>query len=337
MKKTKTFSESEIRPKDLEAGQKIAIQNDINNLLSKKGDFVEVDCPACGEKNKNEKFNKNGFSYTDCKNCNTFYLNPRPTEKIIEEFLEHSENYKYWSKYIFPTSAEVRRKKIFIPRVERILELCQKYGVRQDFLLEVGAGYGIFCEELNKKKVFKKVVGVEPSPTLAEICRDKGVETIETTIEKAAGGIKERFNVVVNFEVIEHLFSPREFIIACKKLLKPGGLFIVTCPNSEGFDVVTLGVGSDTVDHEHLNYFNPDSLATLLQKCGFEVIEKMTPGKLDADIVRNKILDGSYDITNQPFLKKVLVDEWENLGEPFQKFLSDNNLSSNMWLVAKAK
>jgi len=110
---------------------------------------------------------------------------------------------------------------------------------------------------------------------------------------------------------------------------------MLACPNGQGFDIETLGTASNTVDHEHLNYFNPVSLAGLLAKCGLEILESFTPGKLDADLVRNKILAGGFDVSKQPFLKKVLVDEWERLGGAFQEFLVQQGLSSNMWIVAR--
>ena len=56
---------------------------------------------------------------------------------------------------------------------------------------------------------------------------------------------------------------------------------------------------------------------------------------LDAELVRNKILGGEFDISNQPFLNQVLVDNWVELGAPFQNFLIDQGLSSNMWIVAR--
>jgi len=51
--------------------------------------------------------------------------------------------------------------------------------------------------------------------------------------------------------------------------------------------------------------------------------------------VRNKVLAGEHDISAQPFLKRVLINEWERLGQPFQDFLAQQGLSSNMWLVAR--
>ena len=142
---------------------------------------------------------------------------------------------------------------------------------------------------------------------------------------------------MTSFETIEHLYSPKEFLLGCKKILSENGIIVITCPNIMGFDILTLNGLSDSIDGEHLNYFNPNSLSKLLFNCGFEVIEKSTPGKLDAELVRKSILNEEFDVSKQPFLKRILIDEWEIYKETFQKFLADNLLSSHLWIIAKNK
>jgi hypothetical protein len=61
----------------------------------------------------------------------------------------------------------------------------------------------------------------------------------------------------------------------------------------------------------------------------------LTPGELDAELARKKILAGEVDFTGHRFLRRVLIDEWDRLGTPFQTFLSENGLSSHMWIVAR--
>ena len=134
--------------------------------------------------------------------------------------------------------------------------------------MEVGAGFGIFCEEIKKAGFFDRVIGVEPTPDLAETCRKKGLEIIEKPIEQVVFQ-DEKIDVVASFEVIEHLFCPREFIESCFSLLSPGGLLVLTCPNVKGFDISVLGPVSDAVDVEHLNYFNLGSLSGLLTDCAY--------------------------------------------------------------------
>lgn len=317
------------------AKQRIAVLTDIGRLLSRCSEFVLVDCPACGANDHVQKFEKNGINYVTCKRCQTFYVNPRPTPEVLEWFYRGSPNYAYWNEVIFPASEAARLERIFVPRVDRLLELCRKYEVSTNAILEVGAGFGTFCAEVKRRNVFARVVAVEPTPDLAETCRGRGLEVLEQPVEKIQLNADKLLDVVASFEVIEHLFAPVDFVGHMARLLKPGGILMLACPNGQGFDIEALGTASNTVDHEHLNYFNPESLAGLLAHCGLEMLESFTPGKLDAELVRNKILAGEFDVSDQPFLKKVLIDDWEHLGLPFQEFLVQQGLSSNMWIVAR--
>jgi 2-polyprenyl-3-methyl-5-hydroxy-6-metoxy-1,4-benzoquinol methylase len=177
---------------------------------------------------------------------------------------------------------------------------------------------------------------MEPTPDLAQTCRERGLETIEQSFEAyTALAETERFSVVAAFEVIEHLFSPRDFLQSVHRMLSPGGLLILTCPNGRGFDIEALGNLSDSVDYDHLNYFSPRSLGRLLVDCDFQVLDEATPGRLDAELVRKKALSGEFDLSGQPFLQHVLIDDWDRLGGAFQKFLADNGLSSHLWIVAR--
>jgi hypothetical protein len=137
--------------------------------------------------------------------------------------------------------------------------------------------------------------------------------------------------------VIEHLFEPREFVAQCAHLLPSGGLLILSCPNGLGFDIAMLGAKALAVDAEHVNLFNPQSLSQLLEHCGFEVLEATTPGRLDAEFVREAALKGEIDLSGDPFLKRVLMDDWESLGWPFQQFLAHHNLSSHLWVAARRR
>jgi 2-polyprenyl-3-methyl-5-hydroxy-6-metoxy-1,4-benzoquinol methylase len=331
----KNISENQIRPAHLMNEQKSRVLTDLGRVLSRHDEFVSVTCPACGEIKSTDKYEHNGLRYVECINCETFYINPRPSPAVLDWFYKDSVNYEYWNDVIFPASEESRRENIFVPRVDRLLAYCNKYDVDKSSLLEVGAGFGTFCHELQARNEFNRVVAVEPNRSLAKTCREKGIEVIEKPIEKINLSNDDLFDVIVNFEVIEHLFDPASFVKSCADLLRVGGLFMLTCPNGKGFDIETMGPISDTVDNEHLNYFNKKSLGILFQNAGFEVQESSTPGVLDADLVRNKILSGDFDISAQPFLKKILIDEWEELGGAFQKFLVEHELSSNIWIIGK--
>jgi len=326
--------ETEIRPDQLMQGHAERFAADIRRLLQYKGDFVHVSCPACRSKTAYKAFEKYELTYVVCSYCGTMYVNPRPTPAILEMYYATSENYAYWNKYIFPASESTRREKIFRPRAERLADICNRHNIQTDVLMEVGAGFGTFCEEVQRLGLFRRVIAVELTPDLAETCRRKGLEVIEKPIDQVHFE-RDTINVIASFEVIEHLFSPRDFLCSSASVLAPGGLLVLTCPNVKGFDIVMLQALSNTVDAEHLNYFHPVSLSYLVTQCGFTILEVFTPGKLDAELVRKKALSGEFSLSTQPFLHQILIDEWERIGNAFQQFLADNQLSSHMWLVAR--
>ena len=333
--KTINFSENDIRPDNLMDMERVNMLKDIGRLLQKRDEFVEINCPACESIKRTKSFIKYGFDYHQCKKCETLFISPRPDEKILNWFYTGSVLYKYWNDYIFPASEDARREKIFIPRVDSTLDICDKYLNSPSSILEVGAAYGTFCSEIKKKNIFQKVVAIEPTPWLAEICRKRGINVIQETIENIEFSDDNKFDVVVNFEVIEHLFSPKNFISNCHRLLNKNGIIIITCPNGQGFDFSVLGDKCESIDHEHLNYFNPTSIGILLESNNFKLLNVSTPGKLDAELVRKKVLSGDISLDKQKFLEMVLIDRWDDLNESFQRFISNNLLSSHMWCVAQ--
>lgn len=325
--------EEEIRPAQMMRDKEKCVEADRQFLLDRRDRWVIVACPACGEQASDPYGEKLGFRYVQCRGCATIYTNPRPSLDLLHEFYSQSANYAYWNEHVFPATEEARRDRIFRPRAQRLFDYCQRFGIHTGTLLEVGAAFGTFCQEVRDLNVFDRIVALEPTPELADTCRQRGFEVLESFVEDIEE--YEVADVVAAFEVIEHLFSPREFLSHCQRILRPGGGVVLSCPNGRGFDVATLKTLSGTFDHEHVNYFNPSSLALLAQSCGLEVVDVQTPGQLDAELVRKQVLDGRFAIEDQPFLKQVLVDRWEDLGAPFQQFLAENQLSSHLWLVAR--
>ena len=47
--------------------------------------------------------------------------------------------------------------------------------------------------------------------------------------------------------------------------------------------------------------------------------------------------EGKFDLSGQPFLKQLLVDDWQRVADAFQDFLVGSCLSSNMWLAASKR
>ena len=75
-------------------------------------------------------------------------------------------------------------------------------------------------------------------------------------------------DVVVNFQVIEHLWDQPQFVAECARVLRPGGLLMVSTPNR-----ITFSPGRDTpVNPFHTRELNADELTELLVDAGFREV-----------------------------------------------------------------
>ncbi|HJT93739.1 MAG TPA: methyltransferase domain-containing protein [Mycobacterium sp.] len=74
-------------------------------------------------------------------------------------------------------------------------------------------------------------------------------------------------DVVVNFQVIEHLWDQGQFVAECLRVLRPGGVLLMSTPNR-----VTFSPGRDTpINPFHTRELNADELTELLTSAGFRI------------------------------------------------------------------
>lgn len=74
-------------------------------------------------------------------------------------------------------------------------------------------------------------------------------------------------DVVVNFQVIEHLWDQDQFVAECRRVLRPGGLLLMSTPNR-----ITFSPGRDTpLNPFHTRELDAAELAQLLTGQGFAV------------------------------------------------------------------
>ena len=328
------MDEEDIRPAALMREKVWAVEHDKRFLLERRSQFVSVKCPACDSSDSEAWGEKEGFSYRKCVQCATQFMSPRAPEDVLEEFYVQSKNYEVWNRSIFPATEQIRMEKIFRPRALQTVSLCKQFDVAGGTLLEIGAAFGTFCEALRDAAYFERVVAVEPTPDLAETCRAKGFETYQQTIERLSFP-SEGADVVVAFEVIEHLFDPGAFMKQAARFLRPGGLLVCSCPNGLALGTLTLGVEARVVDHEHLNYTNPRSIVKLLERCDLECLVVTTPGELDVNLLVNQISEQPSLSVDCPLVAQILPDPDTRIQNLLQEFLKEARLSSHMWFVAR--
>ena len=326
------MKEQEIRPRAL-LERYVALSNEDTEFCFQIDERDEIPCVACGADKQVLEFEKIGFSYARCQQCGSLFQTPRPLLEAFEQFYRESKSSRYWAEVFFPAVAEVRREKIFYPRVQQLADLLENHQFLVNQLVEVGAGYGIFLEEWKKKFPDTECIAVEPSRSLAEVCRSKEFRVIEALAEQVES-LNIQSDLVVCFEVLEHVHDPLAFVQALEKMVRPGGYLLISTLSVDGFDLQILGEKSVQISPpHHINFFSVSGFEKLFQRAGLIDIEITTPGRLDVDIVRNQLQSNPDLLRDQPFLLSILEDEMRS--DAFQVFLSENQLSSHAWVLGK--
>jgi 2-polyprenyl-3-methyl-5-hydroxy-6-metoxy-1,4-benzoquinol methylase len=293
----------------------------------------ERTCVGCGSTQTQYEFNKNGFAYASCKRCRTLYQTPRPLLHAFEAFYRDSVSSRYWAEKFFPAVAEVRREKIFRPRAERLSQMCITNSIVVNKLVDVGAGYGILLDEWRRINPTTELLAIEPSPLLAEVCRAKGLNVIESTAENVVG-YRNYADLVVCFEVLEHVYDPLSFIKSLSDLARIDGYVFISTLSADGFDIQLLWENSNSIfPPHHINFLSIEGFRCLFERAGLEVISISTPGLLDVEIVCNAYRKNPEFLGENRFIRKLISDD--SHATEFQKFLSENRLSSHAWIFAK--
>jgi SAM-dependent methyltransferase len=325
--------ESEIRPQELMLKYVELSAKDAKLCFSEET-RRNLPCIACGSQDTTEEFSKNGFGYALCGECGTLYQTPRPPIEEFEAFYRNSESSRYWAEVFFPAVAEARRKKIFAPRVDRLMFMCDDINLNVSKLIDVGAGYGIFLDEWRKKKSDTELLAIEPSSHLADECRRKSLNVVESIVENVTG-YDNYADLVVCFEVLEHVDNPLEFVRIMKRMVKPGGYLFVSTLCIDGFDLQMLWDQSNQISPpHHINFHSIKGFEKLFERAGLVDTVITTPGQLDVDIVKNFIKSSGTDVLQKNrFLSTVFEDQKKS--DSFQKFLENNLLSSHAWIMGK--
>lgn len=155
---------------------------------------------------------KGDLKYLKCHNCDLRFFDPlvcgdenfmNAFQKFDWYYEDDKEEYHYAAKYISS----------------------------RDKVLEVGAGKGAFVKHLSTKDY----VGLELSPNAKNIAAKNNISIENELVQDYAKIHPQSFDIVVSFQVLEHVDDPKTFIEASIELLKDGGKLIIAVPSEDTY------------------------------------------------------------------------------------------------------
>jgi SAM-dependent methyltransferase len=158
--------------------------------------------------------------YCECEDCKLRFYNPLITgderfynslQKYDWYYMDEKEEYHYAKKYIATT----------------------------DKVLEVGSGKGAFAKHINTKDY----IGLDFSENAKKMAAINGITIKNEMIQDFSKRHKNEFDIVLSFQVLEHVSDPKSFIEAKLEALKTGGKLIIAVPSEDSFlKYVTNGI-----------------------------------------------------------------------------------------------
>lgn len=127
--------------------------------------------------------------------------------------------------------------------------------------IEIGAGVGYLTRRL--KEAGWQAIGIEPGRGYSAHWGKNGVDIVNDFFPtpRVAG----RFDLICSYAVLEHIAEPVQFLRDVRNQLAPAGVAVFSVPDCT--DEIVAGDPA-ILFHEHFSYFDPGSLAGLIESVG---------------------------------------------------------------------
>lgn len=142
-------------------------------------------------------------------------------------------------------------------------------------ILDVGCGTGVLAGILTDYGY--DVTGIDISDSAIEKCHEKGINAYVQDLSEPFSFKEREFDCILMSEVLEHIVDPIQVLRKLRAVLKPGGVMIITTPNSVFFTRrlrYLIGKSStETQNFSHLRFFSKKLLSSVVTAAGFQIVD----------------------------------------------------------------
>jgi 2-polyprenyl-3-methyl-5-hydroxy-6-metoxy-1,4-benzoquinol methylase len=199
-----------------------------------------------------------------CSSCSAVWLDspPRPDQMDIH----YDDDYHRAIMTAGETNPEARWRR------HRELIARHKQG---GAILDIGCSSGAFLGAV--KSPSWKLYGIEMEASTAQRARAAtGAEVFVGDVDDAPFA-PNSFDVITAFDLLEHVYRPRQFLGNVLNWLKPGGIFFTMLPNIDSWESRMFGSYWYGLElPRHLFHFSPKSLRHVMLSLGFQEVSLST-------------------------------------------------------------
>jgi SAM-dependent methyltransferase len=228
-------------------------------------------CPICGQGEAQEWLRgpdrlhgrQERYTLLRCPACSLVWLSNPP--KPSEMYLHYTEAY---NKLISAGGENSPARWGFRKEALAQYKTCGT-------LLDLGCSSGSFLAFMQSESW--KLYGIEMSAEVAKTAESRSGAQVFVGDILDAPFPRESFDVITCFDVLEHLYEPRQVMARVAEWLKPGGIFYVLVPNVDSAEGRVFGSYWHGLElPRHLFHYSPASLKFLAELAGLQKISLET-------------------------------------------------------------
>jgi 2-polyprenyl-3-methyl-5-hydroxy-6-metoxy-1,4-benzoquinol methylase len=228
-------------------------------------------CICCGARGDECAFAKNGFEIRRCTTCGlgrtVLTADFDPARYYDESYFQGGAADGYAD---YQGSADTLRQEFR----RTLTDVLPYFGGGR--LLEFGCAYGFFLEE--SRPYFTSVHGIEYADAAAQACRDRGLDVVTGVVSEDA--LTGTYDAVVGLDVIEHVPEPHETVQLLSRHMRPGAALVMTTGDWASWLARATGTRWRLMTPpQHLSFFTPDAMRSMLKAAGLEVVSLTHPWK----------------------------------------------------------
>jgi 2-polyprenyl-3-methyl-5-hydroxy-6-metoxy-1,4-benzoquinol methylase len=229
-------------------------------------------CPLCNNSVSSPILSKNDYTIARCAACDTLYVSPMPPEELLQAHYQDPAYFCGQEEQGYHNYSDMH--KALRPHMRRRIQSIDRY-LAKGQLLDFGCAAGYFLQVALASGW--QIAGVELAHEMAQVAS----QTLQIPIASSLDSLGQaEFDAITAWEVIEHLPRPVETLHCLHDHLRPGGLLMLSTPNTGHWQAVREP--ENWISYRppsHLLFFTAKTLTDALERAGYEriSIQRVSP------------------------------------------------------------
>lgn len=276
-----------------------------------------------------------------CTTCGFKHVNPLPSQEELDALYQEEYYSSEKPQYLKDSEEDQNWWEMTYREYFKLFE--KHVQTESPRLLEIGSGPGFFLKV--GKEVGWDVLGIEPSKQAIAFSDQFDVPVVHDFFNEESAKKLGTFDLIFMDTLLEHVPDPASTIALCHTILNPGGLLCVISPNDYNPLQQTLREHAGyqpwwVVPRHHLNYFDFDSIKSLLQKQSFKVLESQGTFPMEFFLLCGDNYIGNSQLGRELHFKRkaleeVMIKSNPKLLQSFYQWLGEQSVGRSFVVIAK--